>query len=50
MLCRILGPPGPKSPVTATPFPRGRSLVLFAVALGAAATLLRVAFPVALPA
>lgn len=42
---RVLGPPAPTPPVTPRPFPHGRTIVLFALCLGAAAWLLRVAFP-----
>ena len=47
VLWRVLGPRGPKLPVAATSFPRDRELVLFALALGAAASLLRVVVPIA---
>jgi len=46
VLWRVLGPRGPQRPVTAAPFPGGRTLVLFALALGAAASLLRVVVPI----
>jgi len=42
---RALGPPGPEPSVTPRPFPRGRTLALFALGLGAVTWLLRVAFP-----
>jgi glucans biosynthesis protein C len=38
--------PAPLPAVTPSPFPNGRTLVLFALALGCAAWLLRVAFPI----
>ena len=46
VLFRVLGPAGPVPSVTPRPFPRGRTLVLFALGLGAAAWLLRIAFPI----
>lgn len=42
---RVLGQPGPQPTVTARPFPRDRALVIFALGLGVAAWLVRVAFP-----
>jgi Acyltransferase family len=41
---RLLVPRAPLPPVAATPFPRDRTLVLFAVGLGVAAALLRIPF------
>jgi hypothetical protein len=42
---RVLGPAGPEPAVTARPFPRDRVLVFFALGLGVAAWLVRLAFP-----
>jgi glucan biosynthesis protein C len=43
---RVLVPRGPLPSVTATPFPRDRTVVLFAVGLGVAAALLRIPFAI----
>ena len=42
---RVLGPAGPEPAVAPRPFPKGHTVVLFALVLGAATWLLRVAFP-----
>jgi glucans biosynthesis protein C len=43
---RLLVPRGPMASVSATPFPRDRTVVLFAVGLGVAAALLRIPFAI----
>jgi len=45
-LLRLVRPRGPEPPVAATSFPRDRELVLLALALGAAASLLRIVVPI----
>jgi len=43
---RLLAPRAPLASVTATPFPRDRAVVLFAVGLGVAAAVLRIPFAI----